>query len=57
VASRSETLRAEESDGASTSGGAPSLRWFDVEEALGMDIDPGLKRMIRKARTIMVMPA
>lgn len=56
VASQSETLRAEESDGALIPGGAPSLRWFDVEDALAMDIDPGLKRMIRKAGTIMAKP-
>jgi len=31
----------------------PPLRWFGVDEALAMDLDPGLKRMIRKARSIL----
>jgi 8-oxo-dGTP pyrophosphatase MutT (NUDIX family) len=56
VASQLEALRPEESEVASIPGGSVSLRWFDVEEALAMDIDPGLKRMIRKARAIMAEP-
>lgn len=28
----------------------PRLAWFPVDEALAMDLDPGLLRMIRKAR-------
>lgn len=31
----------------------PRPRWFDADEALAMDIDPGLKRMIRKARVLL----
>jgi 8-oxo-dGTP pyrophosphatase MutT (NUDIX family) len=52
-----EPLRAEarEDPGAVVSG--PSLRWFDVSEALAMDLDPGLKRMIRKARSILASEA
>ena len=53
VAGRSEALQAEEGEGAPIPEGSASLRWFDLEEALAMDIDPGLKRMIRKARVIM----
>jgi len=55
VANPGESLRAEARDaGAAVSG--PSLRWFEVEEALAMDLDPGLKRMIRKARAILASP-
>lgn len=53
VASQGEPLRAEEADDASRAGAGPTLRWFPVEEALAMDLDPGLKRMIGKAREIM----
>lgn len=56
VASPSEALRSEESESATIPGGSASLRWFDAEEALAMDIDPGLKRMIRKAVKIMADP-
>ena len=38
-------------DGALIAG--PALRWFPTGDALGMDLDPGLKRMIIKARTIL----
>lgn len=31
----------------------PALRWFTTHEALAMDLDPGLKRMIRKAKVIL----
>lgn len=46
-------LRAEEADGSGVTAGGVSLRWFEVEEALAMDLDPGLKRMIRKATNIL----
>ena len=49
VADPSEPLRGEADEGASGVDGGPPLRWFPVEEALAMDLDPGLKRMIRKA--------
>lgn len=49
VADPSETLRGEAAEGAAGVDGGPPLRWFGVEEALAMDLDPGLKRMIRKA--------
>lgn len=51
VASVDEPLRAEAPEEPSGLVGA-GLRWFRVEEALAMDLDPGLKRMIRKARAI-----
>ena len=47
IADPAEPLRGEASEGGSSS--EPALRWFDVEEALAMELDPGLKRMIRKA--------
>ena len=47
-----EPLRSEASE-AATSVPGPALRWFEVEEALAMDLDPGLKRMIRKARFLL----
>jgi 8-oxo-dGTP pyrophosphatase MutT (NUDIX family) len=56
VASPSEAMRPEGSEGAPIPEGSASLRWFEVEEALAMDIDPGLKRMIRKARMIVAKP-
>ena len=53
VADPEAPLRAEPPDGPGAATSGPSLRWFDVEEALAMDLDPGLKRMIRKARAIL----
>ncbi len=53
IADPEEPLRAEPPDGLGSPASGPSLRWFDVEEALAMDLDPGLKRMIRKARVIL----
>jgi len=49
VAHPSEPLSIEGSEDDVT----PSLRWFDVTEALAMDLDPGLKRMIVKARSLL----
>ena len=49
VADPSEPLRSEASEDPSANLSGPPLRWFGVDEALAMDIDPGLKRMIRKA--------
>ena len=54
VADPAEPLRsesAENPEGAITV--ETPLRWFEVNEALAMDIDPGLKRMIRKARHVL----
>lgn len=53
IADPEEPLRAEPPDGPGAPASGPSLRWFDVEEALAMDLDPGLKRMIRKARALL----
>ncbi len=55
VAHPSETLRAEAPDDGAEAAPAtgPLLRWFEVAEALAMDLDPGLKRMIRKAVAIL----
>lgn len=53
VADPREPLRAEAHDGPGAVTSGLSLRWFDVEEALAMELDPGLKRMIRKARAIL----
>jgi len=53
IADPEEPLRSEAPDGPGPVVPGPSLRWFHVEEALAMDLDPGLKRMIRKARTIL----
>lgn len=57
IADPGEPLRGEahEDSGAVASG--TSLRWFGVEEALRMELDPGLKRMIRKARAILTPAA
>lgn len=52
VADPAEPLRAEAPEGPVTPAG-PALCWFKVDEALAMDLDPGLKRMIRKARTLL----
>lgn len=49
VARRSDPLQTEAHAG-TADGREASLRWFEVAEALSMDLDPGLKRMIRKAR-------
>ena len=51
IARADEPLLEETSEDAATLDG-PRLRWFDVDEALAMEIDPGLKRMIVKARRI-----
>jgi 8-oxo-dGTP pyrophosphatase MutT (NUDIX family) len=53
VADPSEPLRSEPADGTGNAVSVPPLRWFAVEEALAMDLDPGLKRMIRKAMAIL----
>ncbi len=53
VADPAAPLRMEESEEASPNASGPPLRWFPVDQALGMDIDPGLKRMIRKAVAIL----
>ncbi len=53
VADRSETLRSETADAPGHAVSAPPLCWFAVAEALAMDLDPGLKRMIRKAMVIL----
>ena len=57
IADPEEPLRAEAPDGPGVATSGPSLRWFEVEDALGMDLDPGLKRMIRKARNILAAGA
>jgi 8-oxo-dGTP pyrophosphatase MutT (NUDIX family) len=49
VADPSAPLRMEISEEDPTHAPGLRLRWFPVYEALAMDIDPGLKRMIRKA--------
>lgn len=54
VAHPSEPLSVEPSDAPSTTISAPSLLWFDTDAALAMDLDPGLKRMIRKAKMFLV---
>jgi 8-oxo-dGTP pyrophosphatase MutT (NUDIX family) len=51
VADPGDVLRGEAADGPAAVEGPP-LRWFSTKEALGMDLDPGLKRMIRKARDL-----
>jgi 8-oxo-dGTP pyrophosphatase MutT (NUDIX family) len=56
VANPDEALRGEASDAQAMVDGPP-LRWFSTGEALGMDLDPGLKRMIRKARNLATVPA
>jgi 8-oxo-dGTP pyrophosphatase MutT (NUDIX family) len=53
IADPAESLCAEASDGPGAIHSEPPLRWFEVEEALAMELDPGLKRMIRKARIIL----
>lgn len=55
IADPSEALRGETPDAPQALSG-PSLRWFPTEEALAMDLDPGLKRMIRKARQLLARP-
>jgi 8-oxo-dGTP pyrophosphatase MutT (NUDIX family) len=51
TADPSEPLRGEAAEGEPAS--EPALRWFGVQEALAMDLDPGLKRMIRKATRLL----
>jgi 8-oxo-dGTP pyrophosphatase MutT (NUDIX family) len=53
IADVAQPLRSEAFGGSKAASAAPPLRWFDVEEALSMDLDPGLKRMIGKARTLL----
>jgi len=53
VADPGEPLRSEPSEAPSAGPQGPALRWFPVSEALEMEIDPGLKRMIRKAVTFL----
>jgi 8-oxo-dGTP pyrophosphatase MutT (NUDIX family) len=55
VADPGEALRGEAAEIPAGVEGPP-LRWFSTEEALGMDLDPGLKRMIRKARDLQAVP-
>jgi 8-oxo-dGTP pyrophosphatase MutT (NUDIX family) len=57
IANPREPLRAEAPQGSGPAQSGSSLRWFDVDEALAMDLDPGLKRMIRKARTLLTLSA
>lgn len=56
VADPSEPLRGESPEDSPAADVGPPLRWFPVEEALDMDLDPGLKRMIRKAVEILRSP-
>lgn len=53
IAHPTEALRAESPEEPAPTIAGPALRWFSIEEALAMDIDEGLKRMIRKASAIM----
>lgn len=53
VADPAEPLRPEAHEGPAGVEAQTPLRWFRVDEALAMDIDPGLKRMIRKARSLL----
>lgn len=53
VADPSEPLRSEAADGPVNGVSEPTLRWFAVDQALAMDLDPGLKRMIRKAMALL----
>ena len=53
VADPSQPLRSEATDGTGSAVSEPPLRWFAVDQALAMDLDPGLKRMIRKAIAIL----
>jgi 8-oxo-dGTP pyrophosphatase MutT (NUDIX family) len=54
VADSSEALLPEDPEDSSHVVSGPTLRWFPIEEALAMPIDEGLKRMIRKARAIVL---
>lgn len=56
VADPAEPLRMEAPEAGTDSIAGPLLRWFEVDEALAMDLDPGLKRMIRKATAILARP-
>jgi 8-oxo-dGTP pyrophosphatase MutT (NUDIX family) len=53
VAEPSEPLRPEAWGARGAAASGPTLRWFGVEEALAMELDPGLKRMIAKAQAIL----
>jgi 8-oxo-dGTP pyrophosphatase MutT (NUDIX family) len=53
VADPAEPIRSERGEAPKPASTEPRLRWFDVEEALAMDLDPGLKRMIRKAQRLL----
>jgi 8-oxo-dGTP pyrophosphatase MutT (NUDIX family) len=57
IAHSGESLREEEGAGEPARVAGPALRWFPIQDALSMDIDPGLKRMIRKAQAIVRGPA
>jgi 8-oxo-dGTP pyrophosphatase MutT (NUDIX family) len=57
IADPREPLRAEAHEGPGAAASGTSLRWFGVEEALDLELDPGLKRMIRKARAILAPTA
>lgn len=54
LADPGETLRGEGGETTQAPTGEPSLRWLAVQEALAMDLDPGLKRMIRKAAGLLM---
>ncbi len=53
VADPAEPLRTEPPESGQNAIPGLSLKWFDVHEALEMDLDPGLKRMIRKAMALL----
>lgn len=53
IADPVEPLRSEGAEESGAEEKEPGLRWFDVDEALDLELDPGLKRMIRKARTLL----
>ena len=53
VADPSQVLRSEAADTPGNAVSGPPLSWFTVDQALAMDLDPGLKRMIRKAMVIL----
>jgi len=53
VADPATPIRAEASESPIEGPQGPALRWFTVDDALAMDIDTGLKRMIRKAAALL----
>jgi 8-oxo-dGTP pyrophosphatase MutT (NUDIX family) len=55
VADPTLPLREEAGEGPTTGPSGARLRWFGVDDALSMDLDPGLKRMIRKATAILTV--